>query len=233
VNEKILLVDDEADSRALLRDVLEQSEFQVVAIERAEEAVAAAIQHMPDLVLSDVVMPSMSGLALCRKLRGDRLTASTPIVLMSAMRRSELEQAEGIEIGADDYLVKPVAPRLLIARLRAVLKRRPPQAADQDNRLRVGSLKIDLAGRTASVAGKPLALTRKEFDLLAVLVEKKGRVLPAPYLLETVWGYDTGIYKDPHTIEVHVSSLRRKLGRVSRRIVTVPGLGYRFEKSLN
>jgi DNA-binding response OmpR family regulator len=227
---KILLVDDEADSRSLLRDVLEKADYRVITAERGEQAVSAVASHRPDLVLSDVVLPAMSGLALCRALKGDRRTAGMPVVLMSAKRRAEAEQAEGLEIGADDYLVKPVAPRLLLARLRAVLKRRPdPPAAEA--RLRAGSLRIDQAGRIAAVAGRSLPLTRKEFDLLCVLVEKRGRVLGAPYLLETVWGYDTAVYKDPHTIEVHVSSLRRKLGeRVGRRIVTVPGVGYRFDK---
>ena len=227
---KILLVDDEADSRVLLRDVLEKADFRVILAERGEQAVSAAASHRPDLVLSDVVLPAMSGLTLCRRLKNDRRTAALPVVLMSAMRRGEAEQAEGLELGADDYLVKPVAPRLLLARLRAVLKRKP-DAAPPPARLRAGGLLVDQEGRIATVAGRRLALTRKEFDLLAVLIEKRGRVLGAPYLLETVWGYDTAVYKDPHTIEVHVSSLRRKLGaRVGRRIVTVPGVGYRFDK---
>lgn len=227
---KILLVDDEADSRLLVRDVLEKADFRVIAVERGEQAMSAMSSQRPDLVLSDVVLPAMSGVALCRRLKSDRRTAATPVVLMSAVRRGEHEQAEGLEIGADDYLVKPVNPRLLLARLRAVLKRKP-EAPVPDGVLRAGGLRVDQAGRIASIAGRRLPLTRKEFDLLAVLVEKHGRVLGAPYLLETVWGYDTAVYKDPHTIEVHVSSLRRKLGpKLGHRIVTVPGVGYRFDK---
>lgn len=229
---KILLVDDEADSRALLKEILENGDFHVTAVSRGEDAVSAAADQRPDLVLSDVVMPNMSGLALCRRLKSDRRTASVPVVLMSAMRRGELEQAEGLEIGADDYLVKPVDPRLLIARIRAVLRRRPEAPAAPEGPLRAGALIVDPAARVATAAGRALPLTRKEFDLLALLLEKRGRVLGAPYLLETVWGYDTAVYKDPHTVEVHVSSLRRKLGpRLAKRIVTVPGVGYRFDKS--
>jgi two-component system alkaline phosphatase synthesis response regulator PhoP len=176
------------------------------------------------------VLPVTNGLTLCRRLKSDRRTAALPVVLMSAMRRGEFEQAEGLEIGADDYLVKPVAPRLLLARLRAVLKRRPSEPAVEAP-LRAGSLVVDPAARVATAGGRTLPLTRKEFDLLSLLLEKRGRVLGAPYLLETVWGYDTAVYKDPHTIEVHVSSLRRKLGpSLARRIVTVPGVGYRFER---
>ncbi len=227
---KILLVDDEPDARLLLRDLLEKADFRVITAERGDQAVAAANSQRPDLILSDVVLPAMSGLTLCRRLKSDRRTASMPVVLMSAMRRAEAEQAEGLEIGADDYLVKPVGSRLLLARLRAVLKRKPEEPPP-DPFLRVGALKIDQAGRIATVSGQELPLTRKEFDLLTLLVQKRGRVLGAPFLLETVWGYDTAVYKDPHTIEVHVSSLRRKLGRrFGRRIVTVPGVGYRFDR---
>lgn len=228
---KILLVDDEADSRALIKELLEGDDFRVITADRAESAMAAAADHRLDLVLADVVMPFMSGVALCRKLKSDRRTASLPVVLMSAMRRGELDQAEGLEVGADDYLVRPVAPRLLLARLHAVLNRRGAQTAADDSPLRAGALLIDRAGRLVTVAGKLLALTRKEFDLLSLLIEKRGRVLGAPFLLERVWECDTAVYKDPHTIEVHVSSLRRKLGpSLSRRIVTVPGVGYRFDK---
>ena len=227
---KILIVDDEADSRRLLRDILESNDFRVIVAERAEQAMTAATDQRPDLVLTDVVLPAMNGLMLCRRLKADRRTASMPVVLMSAMRRGEIEQAEGLEIGADDYLVKPVSSRLLLARLRAVLKRRAAEPA-VDAPLRSGSLIVDPAARLVTAGGKNLPLTRKEFDLLSLLLEKRGRVLGAPYLLETVWGYDTAVYKDPHTIEVHVSSLRRKLGSaLARRIVTVPGVGYRFEK---
>jgi two-component system alkaline phosphatase synthesis response regulator PhoP len=230
VTYKILVVDDEADSRALLRDVLESNDFRVILAERAEQAMAAAADQRPDLVLSDVVLPAMNGLTLCRRLKSDRRTAALPVMLMSAMRRGELEQAEGLELGADDYLVKPVAPRLLLARIHAVLKRRGDGPV-ADAPLKAGSLVLDPAARVATAGGRQLPLTRKEFDLLALLLEKRGRVLGAPYLLETVWGYDTAVYKDPHTIEVHVSSLRRKLGTtLAKRIVTVPGVGYRFEK---
>jgi DNA-binding response OmpR family regulator len=230
VRYKILLVDDEADSRTVIKTVLEHNDFRVITADHAEQAVAVANEERPDLVLADVVMPSMSGVALCRALRGDRRTASLPIVLMSAMRRGEAEQAEGLEIGADDYLVKPVASRLLLARLRALLKR-CAAAGDGAQTMRAGTLTVDQAARVATAAGKALPLTRKEFDLLSLLIEKRGRVLGAPYLLETIWGYDTAVYKDPHTVEVHVSSLRRKIGpKLARRIVTVPGVGYRFDK---
>jgi DNA-binding response OmpR family regulator len=230
VSRTILIVDDEADSRAVLKHVLEADDYHVITADRAEAAAAAAAAKRPDLVLCDVVLPSMDGMALCRQLRADKRTAGVPIMLMSGLRRGEAEQACGLEFGADDYLLKPVSPRLLLARVRAVL-RRGPVPDDEAPPLRSGSLLVDRAARLVSAGSRRLPLTRKEFDLLALLLEKRGRVLGSAFLMETVWGCDTDVYRDPHTIEVHVSSLRRKLGQaLAKRIVTVPGVGYRFEK---
>lgn len=226
---KILVVDDEPDACDVLRETLERENFRVITAARAEEAVAAAAQAKPDLIISDVCMPRMNGLAFCRRLRADRSTAHTPIILISGMRKEDLQQAEGLDVGADDYLLKPYSVELLIARLRAVLRRaaRRREAAEA---LRSGTLILDLRSRRASVGEREIRLTRKEFDLLAALMESRGRVLTQPHLLETIWGYDSTVYRDAHTVEVHVCALRRKLGsRVSQRLVTVPGVGYRFD----
>ncbi len=226
---KILVVDDEPDSCDILRETLERENFRVITAARADEALLAAAEARPDLVLSDVCMPRVNGLALCRRLRGDRRTANTPIVLISGTRKEDLQQAEGFDVGADDYVLKPYSVELLIAKLRAVLRRsaRPSEGSDV---LRSGALTLDLRSRRACVGGREVRLTRKEFDLLAALLESRGRVLSQPHLLETIWGYDSTVYRDAHTVEVHVSALRRKLGPGSaRRLVTVPGVGYRFD----
>lgn len=227
---KILIVDDEADSRRVLKAALEGRDFQVVVASRAEEALEAAARERPDVVLSDVAMPYMSGLALCRRLKADKRTASTPVVLMSGMHRGDAEQADGFDHGADDYIVKPFSSRLLLARLLALLRRNAAAGAAAPETLRAPGLSVDLAARTVRAGERPVALTRKEFDLLAALLERRGRVVAGRFLLESVWGYDSAVYRDTHTVEVHMSCLRRKLGlKLSRKIVTVPGVGYRFD----
>lgn len=226
---RILLVDDEADNRRVYGDVLEAEGYAVKRASNAKEAFEAALESVPDLVLSDVSMPGGDGLSLLAKLRADKRTARVPVVLMSGVHRGAEEQADGLDRGADDYLPKPVSPALIRAKIAAVLRRygAPEELGEQ---LKAQGLVIDVAARTVKVGGKRVALTRKEFDLLTTFLRKPGRVLSAPFLLETVWGYDPADYSDPHTIGVHVSTLRRKIGaKIASRIVAVPGLGYRFD----
>ncbi len=226
---RILLVDDEADNRRVYGDLLEAEGYVVKRVANGREAFAAALESLPDLVLSDVSMPGGDGLTLLAKLRAEKSTARVPVVLMSGVHKGSADQAEGLEQGADDYLPKPVSPALIRAKVAAVLRRygAPEELGEQ---LKAHGLVIDVAARTVVVAGKRIALTRKEFDLLTTFLRKPGRVLSVAFLLETVWGYDPADYSDPHTIGVHVSTLRRKIGtKIAARIVAVPGLGYRFE----
>lgn len=226
---RILVVDDDAEHRALLRGFLEKEDFTVSTAARAAEAAATALRTSPDLIVSDFVMPEGNGLALCRRLKDDRRTARTPVLLMSGARLSQTEQAEGIEQGAEDYLLKPFTSRLLVAKIRSVLQRRP--RIESAVVLRAEGVVLDIQARTAEVSKRRVHLTRKEFDLLAAFLRKRGRLLSVAYLLETVWGYDPAVYDDSHTIEVHISSVRRKLGpRLARKIVTVSGVGYRFDR---
>ena len=229
VRYKVLLVDDEPDMLTAYRGLLEGAGFSVVCAGSVREAVAAARDSAPDLVLSDVAMPEADGKALTAALRGDRATASIPVVLMSGSYKEEGDQAEGLEAGADDYLPKPASPRLLVARLRAVL-RRANAPAELAEALEGEGITLDVAGRIVTQDGLRVPLTRKEFDLLTTFLRRPGRVLSIPYLLETVWGYDPAEYNDPHTVAVHVSSLRRKLGKgFGNRLKPLPGLGYRFD----
>lgn len=226
---RIFLVDDDADMRRVYGDVLTAEGYAVRRFSGGDEAFAAAKETVPDLVLSDVSMPKGGGLALLEKLRADKTTARVPFILMSGVRKGAADQADGLDQGADDYLAKPVSGALLLAKVAAVLRRfaAPEELGD---RLKVHGLVLDVIARTVTVGGKRVLLTRKEFDLLTALLRKTGTVLTVPYLLETVWGYDPAEYSDPHTIGVHVSTLRRKIGpKVAERIVAVPGLGYRFE----
>lgn len=226
---RILLVDDDADIRRVYGDVLAAEGYVVKRASSAREAFAAAVASVPDLVLSDVSMAGGGGLALLEKLRAEKVTARVPVILMSGVRKGADDQADGLDQGADDYLPKPVAPALIRAKVAAVLRRfaAPEELGD---RLKAHGLVLDVVARTVTVSGKRVRLTRKEFDLLTALLRKAGTVLTVPFLLETVWGYDPADYSDPHTIGVHVSTLRRKIGpKIGDRIVAVPGLGYRFE----
>jgi len=226
---RILLVDDNADMRRVYGDVLAGEGYEVKRVSGGREAFAAAVADLPDLVLSDVSMPGGGGLSLLAKLRADKATARVPVVLMSGVHKGAADQADGLEQGADDYLPKPVAPALMLAKVAAVLRRyaAPEELGD---RLKAHGLVLDVLARTVTVSGKRVRLTRKEFDLLTVLLRKAGTVVSVPFLLESVWGYDPADYSDPHTIGVHVSTLRRKIGaKIGARIVAVPGLGYRFE----
>lgn len=226
---KILLIDDEADIRRAYGDLLEAEGYSVSRASNVRDGFAAARKTVPDLVLSDVSMPGGDGFSLLAKLRADKATSRVPVVLMSGVRKGTADQAEGLDQGADDYLSKPVSPVLIRAKVAAVLRRygAPEELGET---LKAHGLVLDVVARTVTVSGKRVRLTRKEFDLLTTLLRKPGRVLTVPFLLETVWGYDPADYSDPHTIGVHVSTLRRKIGtKLAGRIVAVPGLGYRFE----
>lgn len=228
----ILLVDDEADNLNVHQLVLAREDYSVETASSGEQAFAAAVARRPDLVVSDVQMPGMDGFALCHRLQRDARTSGIPIILMSGASKRETDQLKGLEGGADDYLIKPFTPRYLIAKVKLVLRRyKAPEALSQI--LVTHGLSLDVAARTVTQEdGGLLRLTRKEFDLLTIFLERPGRVLTQRFLLESVWGYDLADYNDPHTVTVHLCSLRRKLGKaLGKRIVTVPGTGYRFEES--
>ncbi|MDE2142254.1 MAG: response regulator transcription factor [Elusimicrobia bacterium] len=226
---KILLVDDEEDNRRVYGDILNAEGYVVRQAPSGKDAFSLAVESPPDLVLSDVAMADGDGLELLARLRGEKKLARVPVILMSGVHRDADDQADGLERGADDYLPKPVAPGLLRAKVAAVLRR---FAAHEElgETLKAQGLSLDVAARTVTLAGKRVALTRKEFDLLTTFLRKPGRVLSIAYLLEVVWGYDPADYSDPHTVGVHVSTLRKKIGaKLAGRIVALPGLGYRFD----
>ncbi|MFI5347664.1 MAG: response regulator transcription factor [Elusimicrobiota bacterium] len=226
---KILLVDDEDDNRRIYGDILTAEGYVVRRASSGREAFALAVESPPDLVLSDVSMEDGDGLQLLARLRAEKKLSRVPVILMSGVRKHADDQADGLEQGADDYLPKPVAPALLRAKIAAVL-RRAGAAEELGDVLKAQGLALDVSARTATLAGKRVALTRKEFDLLTTFLRKPGRVLSIPFLLETVWGYDPADYSDPHTVGVHVSTLRKKIGpKLGERIVALPGLGYRFD----
>jgi DNA-binding response OmpR family regulator len=226
MSSRVLIVEDEPDIRALVVHHLKREGYQVSAASSGEEALRQVQAAPPDLVILDLMMPAMDGLEVCRRLRQDPATAMLPIVMLTA-KGDEVDRVLGLEIGADDYVVKPFSPKELLARVRAVLRRSRPSPGAAP--LTLGALVMDLGTHTASVGGLALALTPKEFDLLRALVEARGRVLSREFLLDRVWGYSRASEIESRTVDVHVRRLRVKLGPEGRRILTVKSVGYRLD----
>ena len=223
---RVLIVEDEPDIRGLLAFHLEREGYQVFKSNNGADALRQVRARPPDLVLLDLMLPEMDGLEVCRRLRQDPATAPLPIVMLTA-KGEEVDRVLGLELGADDYIVKPFSPREVVARIRAVLRRsRAPAGAAP---IVTGTLLIDVARHTVRVDGAPVGLTPKEFDLLRALAEAGGRVLAREFLLDRVWGYATAGELESRTVDVHVRRLRVKLGGEGRRIVTVKGVGYRLD----
>ncbi len=220
----ILVVDDKASVRTLVRDYLAQEGFGVVTAENGREALYAARHEKPDLILLDIMMPEMGGYEFLRAYRKER---NTPVILLTA-RIEESDKVLGLELGADDYVTKPFGMRELVARIRAVL-RRAGQGGPTDEVLRAAEVVLDKGSRTVQVGGRPARLTPSEFDLLAVLMAAPGRVISRPALLDLLQGnaFD-GVER---TVDVHIRNLRTKIEpdpSHPRYIETVFGIGYRF-----
>ncbi len=239
---KILVVDDEAVLVETMAYNLEQAGYQVATAADGASALEAARRESPDLIILDIMLPEMDGLEVCRQLRREGPTATTPIMMLTA-KGDEIDKVVGLEVGADDYVTKPFGRRELLARVRALLRRaeyvpvrddRKDQSATSEvqkntRELMAGPLRIDLAGRRVNCRGKELDLQPKQFDLLTYLVRNRGTVLTRDQLLHNVWGYD--YVGDTRTVDVHVRWLREKLEEDPanpRLIQTVRGVGYCF-----
>jgi DNA-binding response OmpR family regulator len=226
----ILLVEDESTIALPLAAALEREGYATRITGSASEAIALADELQPDLVLLDVMLSDGSGLDVCRELRRH---SKVPIIMLTA-RGDETDRVVGLELGADDYVVKPFSARELVARIRAVLRRSPdaaPEApaAGAGREIRAGGLTVDIAQRLVLLDGLEVALTRREFDLLALLASNAGTVLTRERLIDEVW--DTNWFGSTKTLDVHISTLRKKLGDDavdSRYLHTVRGVGFRF-----
>jgi DNA-binding response OmpR family regulator len=222
----VLVVEDDPDIAEGLRYNLERERLSVSVAPTGEAGLAASLdpQNPPALVILDLMLPGMSGLELCRRLRREPATRRTPIIMLTA-RSGEADRVAGLDLGADDYITKPFSVKELIARVRAVLRR--SDAEDDDGQVYDdGRLRIEYAAVRVSCSGSPVALTRKEFGFLSFLTRSAGRVVTRRQILEGVWGY--GYYGDPRTLDVHVRRLRQKLGPCCDCVETVVGVGYRF-----
>ncbi len=223
MSELVMVIEDEKEIRDLLRYNLERAGFRVAAFADGEEGLEQLFASRPDAVVLDLMLPGRNGLEILREVRGEPATADLPVIVLTA-RGAEMDKLLGFEHGADDYLTKPFSPRELVARLRALLRRAGPAASDRS--FEAGPLRVDPASREATVSGRRLVLTPREFDLLAFLVRHPGRVVSRDELLRKVWGYD--YLGETRTVDVHVRRLRQKLGEAHALIETVTGSGYKF-----
>ena len=219
--ETILVVDDEKNIVELARLYLEDAGYVVESAYDGAEALAKIRSLRPALVVLDLMLPKIDGWEVCRRVRA---TSDVPIIMLTA-RSEDVDKIVGLELGADDYLTKPFNPRELVARVRAVL-RRYERAAKPTRAIHIGQMTIDPARREVTVAGKPIKLRAKEFDLLLALAQHRGLVLSRNQLLDLVWGYD--FYGSTRTVDVHIARLREKLAGSGVVIETVRGVGYKL-----
>ena len=218
----VLVVDDEANIRELARLYLEQAGYEVRMAVDGRQALDRVQQEPPDLMVLDLMLPEVDGWDVCRRVRAK---SSLPIIMLTA-RDEDVDKIVGLELGADDYLTKPFNPRELVARVRAVLRRSVAEAPAPGDVRRAGNVTLDPAGRAVTVAGQPVSLRAKEFDLLLAFMDHPQIVLSRDQLLDIVWGYE--YFGRTRTVDVHVANLRERLGESDLVIKTVWGKGYKL-----
>lgn len=221
---KVLIVEDERDVADLLEMGLRKAGFKTFAAADGATALKRARDDRPDLIILDLMLPQMSGLEVCRILKGDATTSHIPILMLTA-KAEEVDRIVGLEFGADDYVTKPFSPREVMLRIRAILRR----GEKPEETLQAGGISIDPARHQVRVNGKRVHLTSLEYKLLQTLMQRRGRVQDRDKLLNDVWGYESVI--DTRTVDTHVRRLREKLGSAGDAIETVRGFGYRLRET--
>ena len=224
--ETILVVEDEEDIRELLKYNLEKEGYQVFGAATGEEGLRAVRDRRPDLILLDLMLPGLDGLEVCRRIRGEAQTQPLPIIMLTA-KGEEADIVTGLELGADDYIVKPFSPRVLLARLRAALRRRRQPLPGQTAALKTDEMVIHPGRHEVLLQGQPIQLTVTEFRLLHLLVRKPGWVFTRTQIVNEIHGEDYPV--SDRSIDVQIVSLRKKLGVFGSQIETIRGIGYRFK----
>lgn len=227
MNPKILLVDDEHDIVEFLQYNLEQEGFEVITAYDGDEALMK-VKAEPDLIILDVMMPRMNGYEVCRRIREDQKMAHIPVIFLTA-RSSEADEIKGLELGADDFIGKPISPKKLVARVKSNLRRIDTVTPDSKKPLqniKIGALEIDREKYEITVNGELITFPRKEFEILFYLASQPGKVFSREIMLKDIWGSD--IYVVERTIDVHVRKIREKMGEFADMIETIKGVGYRF-----
>lgn len=225
-NEKILVVDDEEHIRELIKFNLENNGYKIVTADNGIDALKIAKDSRPQLVLLDLMLPGMDGYDVCKEIRKDINTSSTPIIMITA-KGEEFDKVLGLELGADDYLTKPFSVRELLARVKAVLRRTSVQQVDKSYKF--GNITIDFEKHEVIEDNNKIELTLKEFELLEILIKNKGRVMTRDFLLDKIWGYE--YIGETRTVDVHIRHLRQKIEKDDKNpkyIETIRGIGYRF-----
>ena len=220
-NIQILVVDDESRMRKLVKDFLQREGYSVLEAGDGMEAMDIFYEHKIDLVILDVMMPKMDGWQTCREIRRD---STVPIIMLTA-RSEERDELQGFELGVDEYISKPFSPKILVARVGALLKR--IYGTDAEEKMEAGGIELDKAAHQVRVDGKSIDLSYTEFELLTYFLENQGIALSREKILNNVWNYD--YFGDARTIDTHVKKLRNKLGDKGNYIKTIWGMGYKFE----
>ncbi len=224
----VLIVDDEQDVLDMLAFSLQKAGFKAVTACDGAAALQKARDHLPVLIILDLMLPKVDGIEVCKQLKADGKTASIPVIMLTA-KAEEVDRIVGLELGADDYVTKPFSPRELVLRIKSIMRRAGGKAKTGEA-LKVGDLFVDIAKHEARFKGKPVDLTATEFKLLVTLMERRGRVQTRDRLLTDVWGYESEM--DTRTVDTHVRRLREKLGSAAEYVETVRGVGYRFTDSV-
>ncbi|MEZ3506638.1 MAG: response regulator transcription factor [Lachnospiraceae bacterium] len=221
---KILVVDDESRMRKLVRDFLTKSNYEVIEAENGAQAIDLFFeQNDIALIILDVMMPKMDGWQVCKEIRE---YSKVPIIMLTA-KSDERDELQGFELGVDEYISKPFSPKILVARVEAILRRTSQASADEV--MEAGGIVINKAAHSVCVEGQPIDLSYKEFELLTYFMENKGIALSREKILNSVWNYD--YFGDARTIDTHVKKLRSKMGAKGDLIKTIWGMGYKFEES--
>ena len=220
--EKILVVDDESRMRKLVRDFLMKKDYEVLEASNGEEAMEVFYKdHDIDLLILDIMMPKMDGWQVCREVRK---TSKVPIIMLTA-KADERDELLGFELGVDEYITKPFSPKILVARVEAILRR--TNVAVDSGIIDIGDIRLNKNAHEVYVDGKPIDLSYKEFELLSYFIDNQGIALSRERILNNVWNYD--YFGDARTIDTHVKKLRNKMGEQGKYIKTIWGMGYKFE----
>ena len=225
---KVLIVEDDPDIVDILSYNLKQADLKVTSVPDGSSALAEVKRRLPDLILLDLMLPKVDGLEVCRLLKGEPETKNVPIIMITA-KGEEVDRIVGLELGADDYIIKPFSPREVVLRVRSVLKRSVANSQKEITaKIDANGVIIDIDRRQVNYKGKPIDLTATEFDLLLILAKTPGRVFTRNLLMDLVWGLD--FYGVDRTVDTHMSRLRQKLGGGGKNLQTVHGIGYRFKE---
>jgi two-component system alkaline phosphatase synthesis response regulator PhoP len=225
--ERILVVDDEEDLLELVRYNLSKEGYQVRCVVSGEAAIQESLAYLPDLILLDLMLPTVDGLGVCKVLKANPRTQHIPIMMVTA-KTEEADVVSGLELGADDYITKPFSPRVLLARIRAVLRRKLTQSFDDPTAIKIHELVINPGRHEVLLRGKPLELTFTEFRLLQFLSRKPGWAFSRNQIVDAVKGEDYPVTE--RSVDVQIAGLRKKLGDLGSYIETVRGVGYRFKE---